>query len=156
MNNPESIVVSLDLAKQLKEAGWSQHEMKVCTDGKERPCANTSFYWSETSKGNWMIVDSLKGTIAEDIAAPTAEEILRRLPQSIRSVGLNLSAKKGEREYVLHIVKTNTTRWRLIYWDSDGLPWVAPSADFIDESLANASAQMWLYLKKNNLLPSPL
>jgi hypothetical protein len=82
---PESLVVSLELARQLKEAGWPQNdsylyrrEMKY-RGGKRWNRAIRSAEEKKYSENN---PPPNPAAIEEEnyCAAPTAEEILRRLP----------------------------------------------------------------------------
>ena len=75
--NPDSLVPSLALCRELKACGWPQEEAYFC--------------WYEDKNGNkgldingktgWKIIekDGTKWT-ASSYAAPTAECLLRRLP----------------------------------------------------------------------------
>lgn len=73
---PESIVPSLDWCKKLKEAGWPQNE-------------DSSVYWwsyvvrAATGEWSWKVNPKQGGY--ETYAAPTAEEILRRFPEEIKT-----------------------------------------------------------------------
>lgn len=102
--NPESITVSLEWATKLKEAGWDD----VC------------YFRQEEHEG-------------PGLEFPTAEEILRRLPDSPRP------------HSPMHIFRMIDGTWQIVYDNTE---------DFvIADTLANAAAQMWIYLKTNHLLP---
>lgn len=136
---PEDIVVSLEMAKKLKDAGWPQ----------EDHC----HYWSVPygqEMDAWVIVPYVTGagwhTPKDDpptfkdrslfFAAPTAEEILRRLPDEAegRAFGMSYDSAHGSVGYAGSA-------------NDDG-------PIFTDTSLAHATAAMWLYLKEHSLLPT--
>lgn len=129
---PENIVVSLELAKRLRDAGWSQ-EKNI-----------SSFYYSGEG---WLMVCTIhvEGetvlipvTGAELtfhspwLSAPTAEEILRELPdyQVMSEEGVVSIIQLSD------IYNKRKTKFSI----------------FKGETLASAAAQMWIYLKTNNLL----
>ena len=129
---PENIVVSLELAKRLRDAGWSQ-EKNI-----------SSFYYSVEG---WLMVCTIhvEGetvlipvTGAELtfhppwLSAPTAEEILRELPDY----------QVMSEERVVSIIQLSD-----IYNKRK-----TKFSIFKGETLASAAAQMWIYLKTNNLL----
>ena len=120
----ESIVVSLDTAKKLKAAGW------------DKP---TAFYWSDlTGIGNLLDARYMGGKPFEsDMPAPTAEEILRELPQYV----------KHTRLFIFPFAKPRC--WAMVY-GSAGLG--KRFVEYRRDSLAEAAAQMWLWCKKNNYL----
>lgn len=135
MMTPESITVSLEWAQRLKEAGWVQD---VC------------FYWIKHASSPKPFVVYLPNLQQRDpdtleiwFHAPTAEEILRRLPKSL--------ATKDRTIHRLSINCNGGKRWRIFY-GTDVL-FDSPVAVDANESLANAAAQMWIYLKTNHLLP---
>ncbi len=127
---PESITVSLEWAKKLKEAGWPQDEQTVN-------------HWRR--KGE---IYSVGGFTTWCLAAPTAEEILRRLPDYIGT------------EYVLVTVRDHPeNKWSVNYIriSEKGVNY-HPDHEFRarpcdGDSLANAAAAMWCYLAENKLLP---
>ena len=128
MIEPQSITVSLEWAKKLKEAGWKQ----------------IGFFWKTEKSGGitgWSGDTSKPPKEDLDwIAAPTAEEILRRLPHQIvlETHPLFLQAMPDGDE------------WKIAYWTFRIEKGVWKNED----SLANAAAAMWCYLEENNLLPS--
>ncbi len=160
MSAPESIVTSLDWSRKLEKAGWPQDA--------------GLFYWQcphrrTTRSGrvirhpdNLVTVEALprKTDGAPDIdnvalsfayfAAPTAEEILRRLP------GLR-ETEKGE-IVQLHARPytpprgTLVPRWELIWMANSGRMWLRPS--IVEDTLANAAAAMYCYLAEQKLLPA--
>lgn len=136
MVNAESITVSLEMAKKLKEAGWEQ---KDC-----------SHYWTDkeicVSEFQANVSDTKLIGLAET-AAPTAEEVLRELEPSIE-VG-------GERLYLLISDDRDwigDESWDICYSKDrllGGDVWVRHKQGF-----AGACAKMWIHLKENNLLPT--
>lgn len=121
MSEIAPITVSLELAKKLKEAGW-QYE--------------TLFFWCglehkevSSSTGEMKIFYGKYYPYREHFAAPTAEEILRRLPHGTDTELIIKRKPKGT--------------WR-----------VTCTGDTIGgDTLANAAAAMFCFLSENNLLP---
>ena len=133
---PESIVTSLDWSKKLKEAGWPQDDSYL--------------FWCRhpisPEPNEWELGKSIIACLYPDtefFAAPTAEEILRRLPRYLASTGgLNMTltitpyADKWTVEYLLPELG----------YDNSVLPQT-------HVSLANAAAAMYCYLAEQKLLP---
>lgn len=118
--------VSLELSKQLKEAGYPQKD--------------SDFTWSGDK-----LFPAVKGVeFTEDTAAPTADEILDQLPSTIEEVEIDgdnygmceLAIWKEEKDYSVN------------YLDEDSYPELQETEDV----LADAAAKMWLYLKKQKLV----
>jgi hypothetical protein len=115
---PESITVGLEWAKKLKEAGWPQDQ--------------SQFHWLRRGD-QWDVSFWREGGrlgFDEGIASPTAEEILRRLPEHFqvwRSHGM-WSCDNG----------LDQSQWMKDY-----------------DSAANAAASMYVYLAEHSLLPKP-
>ncbi len=138
--------VSLETAKQLKEAGFPQE---------------SHFKWVEGSngKGKYFIecdervITSHAGW--DTVAAPTAEEILERLPTLIKSDQID----GRDREYHLEINKIDSgydlryiDRWTDL--DTDKMARTIPNGGyFANASFAEAAAKLYLYLKKEALTP---
>jgi hypothetical protein len=136
---PSSITVDLEHAKLLKEAGWPQETTKMA-------------YWSINEEGDGAIVrtdmehyfgekywNSLGESLDDQILfadAPTAEDILRRLPNCIveNSVPFALTCIKGIND-----------EWLVGYPESH--PDLFPG-----NTLANAAAAMYCYLAEHHLL----
>lgn len=82
-------------------------------------------------------------------AAPTAEEILRELPREIII---------GEKKIFIAIdPSTHNYKdfgWRVIYWNrnEENRGWETEISSGEHDTLANAAASMFIYLKNNNLL----
>jgi hypothetical protein len=136
---PESIVTSLDWSKKLKEAGWSQE--------------GSTFYWQEhqpTHEFHVWFRDVLHLSEVKVpglcFAAPTAEEILRRLPKDI--------TKNDGSCYALEVYFCAEDGNCLVYKPMirGQIMQLADAAN--KDSLANAAAAMWVYLSEQKLLPS--
>lgn len=120
----QQICVSLELAKQLKEAGYPQE----------------SFFWwrYNWSKEKYEIQGENRG---EDFAAPTSAELGEQLPDSIHAAPIT---------YFLDYQKLGDT-WKIDYRDADDdqLLWSIGS-----DNEADIRAKMWLLLKEKGLIPS--
>lgn len=130
MDGIEKYVVSLELARKLKDAGFPQE---------------TEFYWIETTQG-WRVIrnppEFIKEKMVPDIiAAPLASEIGERLPWVITVDNF---------QWVLVLMKRADGTWGILYERStDGTS--LGGSWFIDND-ANAKAKMWLWLKENSYL----
>lgn len=148
MSTPESIVVSLEWAKKLKDAGWPQ--------GNYAEDVRSHFYWYNTIDGlnNWKIIslEDIRGLISKfEIAAPTAEELLRRLPEYFDDAEMRDGIYKR-----FWLVAQKDGNWTVCY--SDGHCQIKKGIGpmrITGDTLANAAASMWIFLKENNLLPKP-
>ncbi len=156
---PESITVSLEMAKKLQESGWMANP--------------TIFSWGKTMEGEWTILKPgtewfltgfehycegiMEGKpieLKDHLAAPTAEEILRELPPH------RIDAKKNGDVvgYDLYCkqcfgVDAMEGRWKVWYFRfRDGCELAPLGMPQYADTLANAAAEMWIYLKENNLL----
>lgn len=134
MNTPESIVVSLDWAKKLKEAGWLQNE---------------TMFLLEADGLNAKLIRSAEGATRATspfsyFSAPTAEEILRRLPKIC-------VIQKERVELCCHW--SITRQPGVFYHTFDGGHASEEIVECCEETLANAAAAMYCYLDSNNLLP---
>ena len=142
------ITVSLEKAKELKEYGWPQ---------------DNYFLWIVDSSGSGhfghytfdhiLVIDSVGvaedgSKIADKFSAPTAEELLRRLPEAVKYPVRNAI------EYELLIRPfddLDERHWEITY---------AKDIDNVDNtplhettgSLSDAAAEMFIWLKQNNLL----
>lgn len=149
MNTLESITVSLKKARELKEAGYPQR-------------ISIFHWWKRIGHEEY---EELGMNIMLDggspyIAAPTAEEILRRLPTMIEYQGGT---------FLLFIFPhwADAPKWMMGYERSiesaqktGSTLWIHGKGAYhaTGDTLANAAAAMWIYLKKNNLLlhePTP-
>lgn len=140
-NGPESIVVSLEMAKKLKEAGWRQSSNGIGNFGSptliedltrgDGGLSGRYFKWCQRPDGE-IYLGTMWDNYANIADAPTAEEILRRLP--------SWEAFMNQGHYGVRCKVTG-----LKEGDRKG---------FIADTLANAAAAMFCHLSKHNLLPS--
>ena len=137
METPESIVISLEWAKKLKETGWPQ----TYSQGAIEEC-HFGYYLldrgqeTEHFECSWMWHNWIKH--GEAYAAPTAEEILRRLPRAINVS--RITPNRGSLQF----------RW--------GVKWIQIGNTGVEhlevgDTLANAAAAMYVYLSEHGLLP---
>lgn len=128
---PESIVTSLDCSVKLRNAGWSQDD------------ATFWHHYNSDSDARW--IDGSRGTWG--IAAPTAEEVLRRLPRTLKIMmdGMLIAFPEGNGKWTVGYEHTASARRGLMMIEA------TPQEE---DTLANAAAAMWIHLKQNNLLPS--
>ena len=121
----EDICVSLELAKQLKAAGYPQESL---------------FYWNGNEEFNYIVKykDDLFGwKEAIKISAPTASEL-----------GGVLGVDETKKIVSYHFWKYPDEDLYNFGWvDADG-----GEENFGEEKLIDAMAEAWLYLKKENLL----
>lgn len=149
MTTTESIVPSLEMCKKLKEAGWPQDD--------------AVWYWvghmlnDKMQPTSWTLWPREKEEYREQWkphihAAPTAEEILRRLPDEIP---INAGLKGSD--YWIEIAKSShwgSTPWEIRYRENGTLLlWDNPEP-IRAATLANAAAAMYCYLAEQKLLPS--
>jgi hypothetical protein len=128
----EKITTDFELNKELKENGFKQDSLFYHTIWNGQEYKGHIFQFSELNK---KYQENDGHTL---ISAPTAEELLEELP---------IKVKHDNEIYTLKITR------------SDPLFYVS-YVDILDinigfsckEKLCNALAEMWLYLKKNNLL----
>lgn len=114
---PESIVVSLEWAKKLKEAGWSQD---IGEDGEPDH--------------------------QEYIDAPTAEEIMRRLPAYFE--------QEGMRFWLIMQKDDHDDSWTACYSCGTCMIMKGVGPMRIESvGMSNTAAKMYCYLAENNLLP---
>lgn len=131
MTSPQSIVVSLEWAKKLKESGWPHGGYfawyiypDLPPDQREPGVPEPHEEVEKHHDKGWKVK-------LEHYRAPTAEEILRRLPPIINKTR------------VLEIMPSHPDEWRIEYGSSHTL-W--------EKTLANAAASMYVHLSENNLL----
>lgn len=128
--------VSLETAKALKDAGFRQ---------------DTYFYWNHVMVNNrgkleWQL-DYRKIGDRNNIPAPTTDKLLEELPCQFKYGGawFDLQITKWPKEYKVQYVE--------FYFNDDNLLEISDSlCEFKVESLPEALAQMWLWLKKEGLL----
>lgn len=122
--------VSLELAKSLKEKGYPQDKgFFWARDGalqKEKDWFLTRIDGKGVTKADWV----------DYVASPTADEILEELPERIKghkTIGMG----KSMGEWLIGYQKIGNE---------------LQAIRFGDESIANAAAKLWFYLKENDLL----
>lgn len=132
--------VSLDLAKKLKKAGFPQEsaEFEYCgghiwyhddqIEGKFEECGSTDLL----EKDQYCHKEEL--TCEYFVASPTADEILERLPENI---------------FVGKVSKERYNAYKIPHIELGDIEYYN---DIQSESLADAAAECWLYLKKKGLL----
>jgi hypothetical protein len=150
--------VSLELAKQLKKAGYPQEGERFWGEDHEgaRLFSHNTYkdysaatysgkkklFYKTLDNGNDIYEDFIVGV------SPTADEILEQLPDDIYD-------KKEDGWFTLTIHKVTDREdhyegWEVLYKEVNG------NLVFCIEkevSLSDVAAKMWLYLKENNLLP---
>jgi hypothetical protein len=109
----KNLCVSLETAKALKAAGWT--EDTCLAYGKNGYMLEPPFGWSADM----------------DLAfpAPTAEEVLRELPEKI-------DLKEWRRDLQFLFIAPEKGKWEVSYGEFK---------KFRDKSLSEAAAQMWLW-----------
>lgn len=127
---PESIVTSLH---------WSQ---MLCHNGF--PQAGATFYWNEgLGKDIGVSNQWVEHDLFNNYAAPTAEEILRRLPEVLdQELLLQINSHSAFRE-----------RWNVGYWNVNEQTQIKHQQ--FQDTLANAAAAMYCYLAEQGILPKP-
>jgi len=124
------IVASLELAKQLKEAGYPQESLFEWVNTKGGFTKLISVY-----SGDEISTEVVYGKIIDRFAAPTATEIGEQLPENVMSFKAPTPSKD----------------WICRFYDYTGT-FEFDSYQEIEKTEADARAKMWLYLKSNNLL----
>lgn len=142
MNVPESIVVSLDWAKDLQETGWPfENAMfyRCLSGGNSRGYSGREvvryagpYYGNHGGLKQWI----------EPVAAPTAEEILRVLPRHLPGPD-NLRVTLAITPYA--------DKWTVEYLLPNGGYYnYVPAMTY--NTLANAAAAMYCHLASSSLL----
>lgn len=129
--NLENHVPSLELSKQLKEAGYPQEKplfsyvaYRKEFEGNEQPSFSNGF---ESNEFNW-------------VAAPLASELGEQLPDFEK---LDLATIRIGGEYNVGYKNEHG------FWE---MPLITSQLTVSANTEANARAKMWLYLKKEGLL----
>jgi len=147
----EQICVSKEWAEKLKEAGFEQESLLKYCGGHT--------YYQDNDDGVFEACP-YDGILDEDeycagagmtceffIAAPTASEILEKLPEAIEyQVDKN---EPGTRDYEIRISVDINGDYLIMYSDftANRLLW-----GISDKSLSNALAKMYCYLESKNLI----
>jgi len=135
------ITVSLETAKSLRDAGWKQDNADFDWVISSQSYGGES-YGEEVLRARKISSGRPRKHSTLPTSAPTAEQILRELPQTMDGYRLTI--------YPIWDVGA----WCVTYLAPDHTPHEALEIDYVDKSLANAAAEMWIYLKENNLLPN--
>jgi len=163
-----NITVSLETAKRLRAAGWEQEDSSfywgrfdppkrrhledgTIVDIPKEEAEAMSYSWYYYNEENMPYADEDHNSWA----APTAEEILRELPNVIIHTP---EGKKHSNSYRFQCAMTGKTESGMQQF------WCAYSAAIGSydhvlikmDTLANAAAEMWIYLSENGLLSEPL
>lgn len=129
--------VSLELSKQLKEAGYKQEGLFWWVGHKWTKKLGGKLYYEIHYQDDIECQDHGQGLAV----APTVAELGERLPQYIKNRG-----------YMLTIVKDDNNKWWIGYPNHKGIGVSDIKWKFEEVKLADALAKMWLYLKKEGLL----
>ena len=144
MTTPEQITVSLEVAKRLKAEGWGQdvssHHWTYWEDTEDEE-VNEWILWAGVTFETYVAEFDPVKELKDHLAAPTAEEILRGLPKKMDGAYLPMWLQ----------ILPDGDEWKVEY---------ACHPELIDrmevwkeaDTLANAAAEMWIYLSTNNLL----
>ena len=131
---PNNLTTSLELSQKLKENGFPQ---------------STMFYYSKPYDIHVYAVfkEIQTGSSFPPIAAPLADEIARELPFYVEKIPKYEDEKK---KHYLSCSKNEDGGWTVEYT----YYYYEPSDSFKEtgDTLANAMARTWLYLKVNGLI----
>lgn len=134
MSNPESITVSLEWAKKLSKCGWPEDD-------------DMFMYVKYVNMPSWDLQLTKDAQLEDGVsvlfAAPTAEEILRRLPESLYWEG-------ADSKLTTLRIRSWAGRWSIEYRDNKTNH---RNHHENQDTLAAAAAAMWCYLAENKLLP---
>lgn len=133
------MTTSLELSKALKEAGW-KNEVEFYWYGDDLYFRNEMKDFCETCEARTL---GMYITERKRFTAPTAEEILEKLPKEIVN-------HFGDNERQGLMIGREEYGWTVYYNHCSNL---SRCMDVEAETLADACAKMWLYLKSHNLLP---
>ncbi len=136
--------VSLELSKRLKEAGypqkdswWSWMKYKPFQIKRDKLKDEDQYFLGG---------EFFKGIREDYFASPTADEILDQLPQHIEGKGwvriwTGTSGESGRGYHLGYSKILSEGGWVTIESQADS-----------EDTLADAAAKMWLYLKENELI----
>lgn len=138
----EDLCVSLELAKELREAGYPQISFMAWQNNKLRDYG--LYDWTKASP--------------EAYASPTASELGEQLPAWFKHDGYEDGGP-----WHLSVDKQLDDTWACLYWGWYSNNKVLASQDnvkgdfyrTVGATQPEAMAKMWLYLKKNNSLEAP-
>jgi hypothetical protein len=141
MDKLQDITTDLEISKRLKEKGFPQdslffHRLYDCNDdiGKNIVERVEVDFHTKLSYDRY-------------IPSPTAEEILKELPNFIGMVSSGGGRFGGRVGFTI----LEEFHAYLMWWGKTNKP-KCPSHIINDKKLCNALALMWIYLKDNNLL----
>jgi len=109
----KTLCVSLETAKALKAAGWTK----------------PTVFAYRMLDGEWKLDYFHELFAGEKLSAPTAEEVLRELPEKI-------DLKEWRRDLQFLFIAPEKGKWEVSYGEFK---------KFRDKSLSEAAAQMWLW-----------
>lgn len=159
MTTPQNITVSLEWAKKLRDCGFPQGFSGVFAPTTvenidqilpSNAGEGSYFYWmdvrSDYRQGEPVPqVESVYCNCPMIAAAPTAEEILRMLPDILEERFSLIIFRDYNRE-------EKKQEWCLMY---EHIPNRMPLYSESSDTLANAASAMFVFLSENNLLPTP-
>jgi hypothetical protein len=128
MKTLQDICVSLDMAKKLKETGYPQEE--------------SLFHW--LAKGEHVLIKYFEYLVIQKeyanmlFAAPTTDELLERLPHCV-SFDFYFEFLKRQPYYMVSYISAR--QQKNLHSEQSSI-----------KDPTNCLAQMWLWLKENNLL----
>lgn len=132
----EDICVSLELAKELRDAGYPQED--------------SLFYWVKKATEISVMGKGVMEYAPEAVicAAPTCAEIGDKLPAIITHSEGNHYYLKIEKEHCYD----QEEGWYSNYFDDDGWCLIDDNDPFHQIRLVESFCNLWLYLKKEGLL----
>lgn len=138
---------SLELSKQLKEAGFPQESYFLWNSRRQNGTESIQMLRREQVG----VLDFETQSIVDlYFAAPTAEEILEQLPNYVYIVSAGGGRHGARVDYVVGENWHTRELWSIAMakgFERDTVPF-----EVRDKVVANALAKMWLYLKENHLL----
>lgn len=144
-------IVSIETAKLLKENGFRQDSEITWVNRCERNTGGYSMMGREESITSWENVDWHTTSHRDELyqkeyfSAPTTDELLEELPEIITLKVKGFGSSVLETKCVLVMGKV-IGKWKISYRNQ-----IAHVREE-NESLPESLAQMWLHLKKENLL----
>ena len=146
----EKYVVSLDLAKKLKEAGWKKETVYWWVKTQHGIRLEAIRYielYPNQSYGIIWLDDAGKEEFMPLAPAPLAEEILEELPFKIltKSGEFYLTVETGRNKYY-YVGYKQAVRVYDYWWEDRWLHFLSA------EIFTNALARLWLWLKENGYL----
>lgn len=141
----EQQIVSLELAKKLKELGVKQDSLfywyRVASSKNLELVGNEDYKISVGNRATVCLAEVNWGMLHESISAYTVAELGEMLPTSI-----DVKEKGGGEIFKLAIWR-HLNKWSVFYGGQDYC-----LCSFEDETEADARAKMLIYLLENNLI----